>query len=93
MTVKSAILLLVAVLLLGGCREERRPPVQSGVPNVVGLSLESAKEVLDDAGIDYDVEAPGEQTPLIDHLWQVCDQHPRPGADASYVDLHVDREC
>ncbi len=93
MIVKSAIPLLVAVLLLGGCREERRPPMRSGVPDVVGLSLEDAKEVLDDAGIDYDIEAPGGQTPLIEHLWEVCEQHPLPGADAWYVDLDVDREC
>jgi hypothetical protein len=95
MKCKTAILPLVVLLLGGGgCRQEDRvAPVQSGVPNVVGSSLEDAKEMLDAAGIAYDVQAPEGQTPLIDHLWEVCAQSPAPGANASYVDLTVDREC
>jgi hypothetical protein len=93
MTVKLAMVSLLALLVVGGCRDEGRSPVRSGVPDVVGLSLEDAKEVLDGAGVEYDVEAPDGQTPLIDHFWEVCDQDPDPGFDAWYVELDVDREC
>jgi hypothetical protein len=93
MTVKAAIALLILVLVAGGCREEHRKPVRSGVPDVVGLSLEDAKETLDDTGVYYEIRAPEGQRPLIDHLWEVCEQHPLPGAEASEVELDVDREC
>jgi hypothetical protein len=93
MMVKTAIALLLVLLVVGGCREERRTRVRTGVPNVVGLSLEDAKEVLDDAGVTYYVGTPNGQTPIIDHLWEVCDQDPHPGTDTWEVDLDVDREC
>jgi beta-lactam-binding protein with PASTA domain len=94
MSVKTAIALVVLVLVAGGCRaEERERPVASGVPDVVGLSLEDAKETLDDEGIYYEVRAPEGQRPLIDHLWKVCEQDPAAGSDAFEVELDVDREC
>jgi beta-lactam-binding protein with PASTA domain len=94
MTVKTAIAVIVLLLVAGGCRaEEREHRVTSGVPDVVGLNLEDAKEALDDEGVYYEVRAPEGQTPLIDHLWRVCDQHPAAGADAFEVELDVDREC
>jgi eukaryotic-like serine/threonine-protein kinase len=62
------------------------------VPNVVGESLEDAKEELDDAGLDYEVDD-GEHEPLIDHLWTVCGQTPEPGATARAVELYVERLC
>jgi hypothetical protein len=94
MSVKTAIALVFVLLMAGGCREEEhRRPVNGGPPDVVGLSLEDAKEVLEEAGVDYEVRAPDGQHPLIDHLWEVCSQHPRAGTDAHEVDLDVDREC
>jgi hypothetical protein len=94
MSVKTAIALVVLLLLAAGCRaEEAERSVARGVPDVVGLSLEDAKETLDDEGIYYEVRAPEGQTPLIDHLWEVCEQHPRAGANAFEVELEVDREC
>jgi beta-lactam-binding protein with PASTA domain len=93
MTVKTAIALVLLVLVAGGCREEHRQQPASGVPDVVGLSLEDAKETLDEAGFSYEVRAPEGQHPLIDHLWQVCEQHPLPGTDATELELDVDREC
>jgi hypothetical protein len=94
MSVKTAIALLALLVVAGGCRAEAHEcPVASGVPDVVGLSLEDAKETLDDEGIYYEVRAPEGQRPLIDHLWRVCGQHPAAGADAFEVELDVDREC
>ena len=94
MPVKTTIALVVLLLVASGCRaEEHERPVANGVPDVVGLSLEDAKETLDDAGVYYEVRAPEGQTPLIDHLWEVCAQHPAAGADAFEVELDVDREC
>jgi hypothetical protein len=93
MRIKIAILFLLVVCTAAGCRAEQRTPVRSGVPDVVGLSLEDAKEVLDDAGVAYYVGTPNGQTPIIDHLWEVCAQDPAPGADTWEVDLDVDREC
>jgi beta-lactam-binding protein with PASTA domain len=93
MAVKTAIAVSIFLLVAGGCREEHRKPVTSGVPDVVGLSLEDAKETLDEAEIYYEVRAPEGQRPLIDHLWVVCDQDPRPGSDGFEVELDVDREC
>jgi hypothetical protein len=94
MRVKTATVCVLALLALAGCGdEEDRRPVGNGVPDVVGLSLEDAKEVLDDAGITYYVGTPSGQTPVIDHLWEVCDQDPAPGAEAWKVELAVDREC
>jgi hypothetical protein len=94
MSVKTAIALVLVLLVAGGCREagEHGRPT-GGLPDVVGLSLEDAKEVLDDAGAYYEVHAPAGQHPLIDHLWEVCEQHPAPGVDAYDVELDVDREC
>ena len=64
----------------------QRPQPAAGVPDVVGLSLE-------DAGVTYYVGTPTGQTPIVDHLWEVCGQVPPPGADAYEVQLDVDREC
>jgi beta-lactam-binding protein with PASTA domain len=95
MTVKTGIVLALLLLVVGGCRDpqEHRRPLTGGLPDVVGLSLEDAKETLEDAGVYYEVRAPEGQHPVIDHLWEVCEQHPLPGTDAIEVELDVDREC
>ena len=69
-----------------------QPPV---VPDVTGLSLEDATDELDGLGIAHDAETYDDEAdvPLAEHLWEVCDQDPAPGARASYVELYVDRDC
>lgn len=93
MTIKAPVL-CVAALLAGGCAlDEHRPQPVSGVPNVVGLSLEDAKGTLKDAGLSYAVATPNGETPIVDHFWKVCAQDPPPGSDVYRVVLDVDREC
>jgi hypothetical protein len=93
MRINTATVLLF-VALASGCGDARqRPQPAAGVPDVVGLSLEDAKEILEDAGVTYYVGTPTGQTPIVDHLWEVSGQDPPPGADAYEVQLDVDREC
>jgi beta-lactam-binding protein with PASTA domain len=93
MNVKAPFALAALIFALAGCAEEHRIQPVHGVPNVVGMSLEDAKETLEARGLAYDVEAPEGQTPIIDHFWEVCTQDPLPGSRRSYVELQVDREC
>jgi PASTA domain len=71
------------------------PPQPPVVPDVIGSSLEDAADELDGLGIRHDAETYGDDddVPLIEHLWEVCEQSPPPGARASYVELSVDRNC
>jgi beta-lactam-binding protein with PASTA domain len=69
---------------------ELEPPV---VPDVVGLSLEDATEQLDDLGIEHAAESEDDDTPLIEHLWEVCGQDPSGGERSSFVELYVERDC
>jgi beta-lactam-binding protein with PASTA domain len=69
------------------------PPQPPLVPDVVGLSLEDATDELDDLGIAYDAKSYDEDVPLVEHLWEVCDQEPVPGARDSFVELYVARDC
>jgi beta-lactam-binding protein with PASTA domain len=66
------------------------PPV---VPNVIGESLEDAEEELDALGIGHDAETYDDDEPVVDHLWEVCDQDPGWGERAHFVELYVDRDC
>ena len=94
MTIKTTAAALLFLVLASGCDQERtRPQPTYGVPDVVGLSLEDAKERLEDEGVSYYVGTPTGQTPIVDHLWEVCAQDPPPGTDAYAVQLDVDREC
>ena len=93
MRIKTVFALVLVGLAAAGCgNEERRPDRSDGIPDVVGLSLEDAKEALDDAGVYYEVRAPEGQRPLIDHLWEVCAED-RPRPHVWEVELQVDREC
>jgi hypothetical protein len=69
------------------------PAAPQVVPNVIGESLEDADDELDSAGIAHDAETYDRDVPLIEHLWEVCDQDPGWGAHASYVELYVARDC
>jgi beta-lactam-binding protein with PASTA domain len=65
------------------------------VPDLYGANLEDAKERLDALGISYDAENQEEpdDEPIVDHLWEVCDQEPEPGTKADYVQLYVQHVC
>jgi hypothetical protein len=61
-----------------------------GVPDVTGLSLEDADDVLEQAGVSWRAETPDGDAVLVKHLWAVCDQERSPGRS---VVLYVDRDC
>jgi beta-lactam-binding protein with PASTA domain len=72
---------------------ESPPPQPKVVPNVIGRSLEDADDQLDALGIAHEAETYDDDVPLVEHLWEVCDQDPGWGASASYVVLYVARDC
>jgi hypothetical protein len=61
-----------------------------GVPDVTGLSLEDADDMLEQAGVSWRAETPDGEPVLVKHLWEVCDQERTP---AHSVVLYVDRDC
>ena len=69
------------------------PPEPEVVPNVIGQSLEDANEELDAAGIGHEAETYDDDAPLVENLWEVCDQDPGGGERASFVELYVARDC
>jgi hypothetical protein len=83
---------LVATLFLafvaGGCGGEA-----NAVPDVEGKRLDLAQELLDDAGLGYDVIGGGDLGVIVRRNWQVCEQRPRPPRRAKSVELHVGRSC
>jgi hypothetical protein len=79
--------LLVAVLA-GACGGEA-----NRVPDVEGERLDVAQEVLDDAGVGYEVIGGGVLGVIVRSNWEVCRQHPDAGVEAETVDLVVARSC
>jgi hypothetical protein len=63
------------------------------VPYVVGLNLEDAADRLDAVGIEHDAASAEGDTPVVEHLWEVCDQDPAAGHRARFVELYVERDC
>ena len=63
------------------------------VPQLVGEDLEDAKDSLRAEGIAFSVNAYGDDTPVVDRLWEVCYQDPPGGVRSSFVELTVDHEC
>jgi PASTA domain len=61
-----------------------------GVPDVRGLSLEDADDVLENAGVSWRAETRDGDPVLVKHLWEVCDQERAPGRS---VVLDVERDC
>jgi hypothetical protein len=84
-TVVSA---LILVFLAGGCGGEA-----NRVPEVEGKRLDVAQELLDDAGLGYEVIGGGALGVVVRRNWQVCEQRPRAGRLAKSVELHVGRSC
>jgi hypothetical protein len=75
-------------LLAGGCGGEA-----NRVPQVEGKRLDVAQELLDDAGVGYEVIGGGALGVLVRSNWEVCRQRPRAGKKAKTVDLIVARSC
>jgi hypothetical protein len=74
--------------LAGGCGGEA-----NRVPQVEGKRLDVAQELLDDAGLGYEVIGGGALGVIVRRNWQVCEQRPRAGRLAKSVELHVGRSC
>jgi beta-lactam-binding protein with PASTA domain len=79
--------ILVAVLA-GGCGGEA-----NRVPDVEGKRLDVAQELLDDAGLGYEVIGGGVFGVVVRSNWEVCEQRPPAGRRAKSVDLVVARSC
>ncbi|MGH2931389.1 MAG: hypothetical protein ACRDKK_00885 [Gaiellaceae bacterium] len=79
---------LFLAFLAGSCGGEA-----NRVPQVEGERLDVAQELLDDAGLGYEVIGGGDLGVIVRRNWQVCEQRPRPGKRAKSVDLHVGRSC
>jgi hypothetical protein len=92
----TALLGLPFLLLLPGCGERERrggaPSAVAVVPYLYGENLDEAEERLDALGIGYSVDS-GDDRVVFEHLWEVCDQDPEPGASASFVTLTVEHWC
>jgi hypothetical protein len=79
---------LFLAFLAGGCGGEA-----NRVPDVEGERLDVAQELLDDAGLGYEVIGGGALGVVVRRNWQVCEQRPRAGKVAKSVELHVGRSC
>ena len=79
---------LILVHLAGGCGGEA-----NRVPDVEGKRLDVAQELLDDAGLGYEVIGGGALGVVVRSNWRVCEQRPRAGRLAKSVELHVGRSC
>ena len=79
---------LLLVLVAGGCGGDAKR-----VPNVDGKRLDVAQEILDEAGLDYEVIGGGALGVLVRSNWEVCEQRPPAGNRAKSVDLVVARSC
>ena len=64
------------------------PPPPLPVPDVIGLDLGEAQEVLNGVGIDQVIEPPWAEL-----YWDVCAQSPDRGRNASTVTLYAERNC
>jgi hypothetical protein len=79
---------LFLAVLAGGCGGEA-----NRVPQVEGKRLDVAQELLDDAGVGYEVIGGGTLGVVVRSNWEVCEQRPRAGRKAKTVDLIVARSC
>ena len=84
--------LFVATLIAGGCGGDANRET-TRVPQVEGKRLDVAQEVLDDAGLGYEVVGGGALGVIVRSNWEVCEQRPRAGRRAKTVDLVVARSC
>lgn len=85
-------LVVLAAVLAGGCGGEANREAKR-VPHVEGKRLDVAQEILDDAGLRYEVVGGGALGVIVRSNWEVCEQRPRAGRRAKTVDLEVARSC
>jgi beta-lactam-binding protein with PASTA domain len=76
--------------LAAGCGGASEP---QSVPDVRGERLDVAERRLDGAGLEYERVGGGTFGIVVRSNWSVCDQTPKPGAEAAKVTLVVDRHC
>jgi hypothetical protein len=88
MRYRPTVVALIFAFLAGGCGGEA-----NRVPDVEGKRLDVAQEVLDDAGLGYEVIGGGALGVVVRRNWQVCEQRPGAGRLAKSVELHVGRSC
>lgn len=84
-------LVAVGLLLLaafGGGVGEPAP-----APDVVGLRLDVAQDLVARAGLDWEVSGGGIFGVIVRSRWSVCGQEPAAGRTTTSVLLVVDREC
>ena len=82
--------LAAAALIVAGCGGRTEPKT---VPDVTGVPLDAAEARLDARGIDYTIAGGGTFGVILRSRWQVCDQEPRAGRQASEITLVVERAC
>jgi hypothetical protein len=87
-----ASVLLLAAVLAGGCGGDANREA-TRVPQVEGERLDVAQEILDDAGLGYEVIGGGAAGVIVRSNWEVCSQRPPAGRRAESVDLVVARSC
>lgn len=87
-----ASMLLGALLIAGGCGRDANREA-SRVPQVEGKRLDVAQELLEDAGLGYEVIGGGALGVIVRSNWEVCEQRPSAGRRAKTVDLVVARSC
>ena len=86
----KGIVLVSLTALAAGCGGSPEP---TAVPDVRGQRLDVAERRLDGAGLEYERVGGGAFGIVVRSNWNVCDQTPKPGAQASKVTLVVDRSC
>ena len=74
------------------CRSVAPPSSPPVVPDLRGVALDLATEVLDGQAIAWDI-APSGPGPVVDELWEVCRQSPRAGSRAWHVTLYARDDC
>jgi beta-lactam-binding protein with PASTA domain len=86
----KGLILIALTAFAAGCGGTAEPKV---VPDVRGKRLDVAERRLDGVGLEYERVGGGAFGVVVRSNWNVCDQTPKPGAQASRVTLVVDRYC
>ena len=75
------------------CSPPRPPtPPPPSVPALGGYALDDAKAELEAYGIGWTV-VPSGPGPVVDALWEVCNESPPAGARAWHVTLYARDDC
>jgi len=64
-----------------------------GAPDVVGMRLDEAEDVLERAGIKIEAHSLDGGPVIVRHFWQVCGQLPQTAGPGGTVDLYVSHDC